>query len=165
MNRRQLHTLPMAFGFRHGSGQRAPLVPAPLAPSFRANAPLPVARGGVRRGLPTSPADCAINHSTSRSKSRPPFLRLLPIAALVIGLLQSAAAFTVLLTAPAGGAGLSRHGERAQAIIREPKLHGASALPFAHASCAGHGGMSMPAMAEPLRLGGAGTISGRGIPA
>lgn len=165
MNRRQLHTLQTPSNMALRSGQRAPLYPAPLASSFRANAPLPVARGGVRRGMPTSPADCATNNSTSRTKSRPPFLRLLPIAALAIGLLQSAVAFTVLLTAPAGGAGLPRRGERAQAIIRDPKLHGASTFPFAHASCAGRGGLSMPAAAEPLRLGGAGTFSGREIPA
>lgn len=163
MNRRQPHTLNVLSRFRHVSGRRESLYPTPPAPSFRANAPHPVARGGVRRGL-TTPADCPHNRSTPRTRSRPPFLRLLPIAALVIGLLQSAAAFTVLLTAPAGGVGLPRRGERAQAF-RELKLHGAGTLPFAHASCAGRGGLSMPAAAEPFRLGGAGTHSGRGIPA
>lgn len=163
MNRRQPHTLNVLAGIRHVSGQRESLYPTPLAPSFRANAPHPVARGGVRRGL-TTPADCATFRTNPRTKSRPPFLRPLPIAALIIGLLQSAAAFTVLLTAPAGGVGLPRRGERAQAF-RELKLHGAGTLPIAHASCAGLGGLSMPAAAEPFRLGGAGTHSCRSIPA
>ena len=141
---------------RRGEGQGAP-----PAPSFRAKAPHPVARGGVRRGL-TTPANCVTHISNMRPKSRPPFMRLIPIAALIIGLLQSGAAFSVLLTAPAGGVGLPRRGERAQAI-RDVKLDGASTFPLARAGRAGPDGLSMPVLAkhgDVLHV--AGNLSARG---
>jgi len=119
---------------------------APVAPIIQDPAHRP-SRAGSQRGFLTR---APLASSFRRAVSRLMLMRPIPIAALALGMLQSSAAFCiVLMNAPAGGAAEGAGGD-ALSAIRVLKLHGARTLSaqanqIAPASGAGIGALSMGA--------------------